>query len=169
LRVGANAHLLDGLNALVTGADAPGLHQAFSARHEFPTELHRFLHPPAESEQQTLALNLAQNRFPHMFRSREIIVDQVHVLVRLANEFINADGSGNEFTLIRPGGEEPIDLSAASSFGNLRQVSTSTINSTPGDWAFTVSSVGDGLAGETGQLNPNAIEDIIFILHYRIE
>jgi hypothetical protein len=42
LRDAAIQHLHDGINALATGADAPGLHHPFSARHEFPTEFHRF-------------------------------------------------------------------------------------------------------------------------------
>jgi hypothetical protein len=60
LRDAAMQHLQAGINALVTGEDAPGLLQAFSARHEFPTEFHRFLHPAGEPGQQILTLNLAQ-------------------------------------------------------------------------------------------------------------
>ena len=94
LRGAVSDHLRDGINALVTGDNSPGLHQPFSARHEFPTELHRFLHPAAESGRQTLALDLTQNRFPYVFRGRSILVDQVHVFVQLAEEFSDADSSG---------------------------------------------------------------------------
>ncbi|MPZ76799.1 MAG: hypothetical protein GEU77_09750 [Deltaproteobacteria bacterium] len=166
LGAAATQHLLDGINAMVTGADAPGLHQSFSARHEFPTEFHRFLHPAVESDQQTLTLNLAQNRFPYMFRGRDINVDQAHVFVRLADEF--NDASDTEFTLIHPGGEETVDLGTAFSLGNVLQVSVSNINSEPGEWTLTASSVGEGLTDEANQLNSNAIEDIIVILHYTI-
>jgi hypothetical protein len=89
--------------------------------------------------------------------------------VQLADEFIDSEGSGTVFTLIHPGGEDAIDISTASSFGNARQVSINNINSRPGEWTLTVSSVGNGLAGESNQLNPDAIEDIIFIIHYTIE
>jgi hypothetical protein len=169
LRDAAIQHLHDGINALVTGDNAPGLHQSFSARHEFPTEFHRFLHPAAESEQQTLTLNFTQKRFPYMFKGRDIAVDQVHVFVRLADEFKDANASGTEFTLIHPGGEETVDLGLADSFGNVRQVPIDNINSGPGEWTLTVSFVGEELEGESNQLNPNAIEDIIFILHYTVE
>jgi len=165
----AEEHLLAGINALVTGADAPGLHQPFSARHEFPTEFHRFLHPAGEAEPQTLAINLAQNRFPYMFQDRNIGVDQVHIFVRLADEIENPDAAGTEFSLFHPGGEEPVDLGAAASFGNVLQVSIGNLNSGPGEWSLSVSSVGDGLADESSQLNPNAIADITFILHYAVE
>lgn len=60
----ANQHLREGINAIVTGDNAPDLHQAFSTAHQFPTELHRFLHPADGAEQQTLTLNLAKNTFP---------------------------------------------------------------------------------------------------------
>jgi hypothetical protein len=172
LRDAAVQHLHDGINTLVTGDKAPGLHQPFSARHAFPTEFHRFLHPPAESEQQTLTLNLAQNRFPYMFKGRDIAVDQVHVFVRLADEFDDANVSGTEFTVTypgHPGGEETEDLGSGFSFGNMRQVSINDISSGPGEWTLTVSTVGTELTGASNQLNPNAIEDIIFILHYTIE
>ena len=62
-----------------------------------------------------------------------------------------------------------MDLGAASSFGNVRQVSINDLNSGPGEWRFEVTSVGNGLTGESGELNPNVIEDIILILHYRVE
>jgi hypothetical protein len=172
LRDAATQHLHDGINALVTGDNAPGLYQPFSARHEFPTEFHRFLHPPAESEQQTMTLNFAQKRFPYMFKGRNIAVDQVHIFVRLADEFDDANVSGTEFTVTYPGpprGEETVDLGSGFSFGNMRQVSINDISSGPGEWMLGVSAVGAGLAAEPNQLNPNAIEDIIFILHYMVE
>jgi hypothetical protein len=172
LGAAATQHLLDGINALVTGVDAPGMHQPFSARHEFPTEFHRFLHPPAESDQQTMTLNFAQKRFPYMFKGRSIAVDQVHIFVRLADDLDDANVSGTEFTVTypgAPGGEETRDLGSGFSFGNMRQVSINDISSGPGEWTLIVSSVGEELEGESNQLNPNAIEDIIFILHYTVE
>ena len=167
-------NLLDGINALVSGDDAPGLHQAFSARHEFPTEFHRFLHPAGDSEQQRLIMNLAPNRFPYMFKRREINVDQVHLFVRLADSFIQPEDPGSEvsgtaFTLIHPGGERTVELDAAAPIGNTRQVTIDNVSSGPGEWRLTLSSVGEGLTGESNRLNPIAIEDIILILHYRIE
>jgi hypothetical protein len=103
-----------------------------------------------------------------MFQSRGIIVDQAHVFVQLAEEFNDAEGSGTAFTLIHPGGEDTVDLGAASSFGNVRQVSI-PIDSEPGEWSLTVSGVGSGLGGDPGRLNPQAIEDIIFVLHFTVE
>ena len=93
LRDAARQHLQAGINALVTGEDAPGLLQAFSARHDFPSEFHRFLHPVGEPGQQSLTLNLVQNRFPFMFRHRAIILNQAHILVRLADELSAASAS----------------------------------------------------------------------------
>ena len=141
LRDAAMHHLQAGINALVTGEDAPGLLQAFSARHDFPSEFHRFLHPAGEPGQQILTLNLVQNRFPFMFRHRAIILNQAHILVRLADELSGASASGTEFTLTHPGGENAVDLTASISFGNVRQVSLD-MNSQPGEWTLAVASVG---------------------------
>jgi hypothetical protein len=103
-----------------------------------------------------------------MFKGRNIIVDQIHVFVRLSDDFSDADVAGTEFTLTHPGGEDPVGLDTSTPLGNMRQVSISPTDSTIGEWTLTVSGVGGGLADESSQLNPNAIEDIIFILHYTI-
>jgi hypothetical protein len=42
-----------------------------------------------------------------------------------------------------------------------------TVSSAAGPWTFTVASVSTDLAGATGRLNPNAVEDTLLILHYR--
>ena len=169
LRDAVNQHLRDGLNALVTGAEAPGLHRSFSSRHEFPTEFHRFLNPPTESGLQSLTLNLAQNRFPHLFENREIVVDQVYLLFRLADEWVDADGSGTVFALAHPGGEATVDLASASSFGQVRQITIDNLDSAPGEWTLAVTSVGDGLDSEPNRLSSEAIADIVVIVHYRVE
>ena len=97
------------------------------------------------------------------------MIDQVHVLLRLTEAFTDAEASGTEFTLVHPGGEEVIDFNAASRFGHVRQVSVSAVSSAPGPWTLTVAGVSTGLAGQADRLNPNAIEDLLLILHYRME
>jgi hypothetical protein len=154
---------------MVTGDNAIGLHQAFSARHEFSSRLHRFLNPAPEAEQVQLTLSLARDRFPHMFRGRVISVDQVHVFVRLAEEFSEIDGSGTVFALSHPAGEGAIDLGTAFALGNLRQISLGGLDSGAGEWTLTLSSVGSGFEGEAGRLNPNVIEDIILVAHYTVQ
>lgn len=113
-----------------------------------------------------MTLNLAENRFPHMSSVRMIVVDQVHLFVRLNDEFVEADGSGTELTLNHPRGGNVVDLGAAFSFGNMRQVSINSMNSGLGEWTLTISAIGAGLAGASNQLNPNAVEDVVVILHY---
>ncbi len=168
LRDAANQHLRDAMHAMVIGDDAIGLHQAFSARHEFSTALHRFLHPPAEAEQVQLTLDLARDRFPHMFKGRDLQVDQVHLFVRLDEEFSGADATGTVFTLTHPGGEEILDLGAASALGNLRQISVGGLASSAGEWVLDLTSVGSDLEGEAGRLDPQAVEDVLLILHYTV-
>ena len=168
LHEAATQHLRDAINSLVIGTNAPGLYQPISARHEFPTEFHRLLHPAAEAETQLLTLNLTQQHFPYMFRNRGITVDHVSVFVQLADAFIQADGSGTEFVLTHPGGETNIDLGTATTLGNLRQIAIDDMDSMPGEWTLTVSAVGSSLADESERLNPDAVKNIIFALHFTI-
>ncbi|MDJ0722308.1 MAG: hypothetical protein QNJ04_11795 [Desulfobacterales bacterium] len=170
LRDTANQHLHDAINALVTGENAPGLQQLFSIRHEFPTEFHRFLHPESESEQHLMTLNLGRDRFPYVFRGREIVVDSVHVYIQLSDAVTDPGSADAEFTMVHPGGEASLDFSAPSgTFGKLYQVSVSDLtNSGPGEWALSVVNVDGVFEGEQGQLNPEAVENIIFILNYTV-
>ncbi len=170
LRDTANHHLQEAINALVTGENAPGLQQLFSIRHEFPTEFHRFLYPESESEQHLMTLNFGQDRFPYVFRGREIVVDSVHVYLQLSAAIADPGSADAEFTMIHPGGESSLDFSAPSgTFGKLFQVSVSDLtNSGPGEWALSVVNVDGIFEGEQGQLNPEAVENIIFILHYTV-
>ncbi len=58
------------------------LRRMFSARHEFPSEWHRFLHP-TDPQKQTLELPLTQERFPFQFRGRAITIDKVELFLKL--------------------------------------------------------------------------------------
>ena len=103
LRDAANQQLLDGINFLVTGDSAPGLHQPFSARHEFPTEFHRFLHPAVTATVQTLRLDLSEHHFPFMFRGRNIELAAMHLFLKLERGFAFQGGECLAFELVREG------------------------------------------------------------------
>ena len=168
LRSAAETHLIEAANALVTGDHAPGLLQSFSARHAFPTAFHRFMHPVADADPQVLNLDLTPNHFPHMFRERTLLVDQVFVFIQLADDFVGADATATTFTLNHPGGEEVLDLATATASGNLRHLSIDGLNSAPGPWTLSVTGVSNDLATEQNQLNALAVEDIVIVLHYTL-
>ena len=168
LRGAALQHLTDAMNAMVTGDNAPGLYQRVSARGEFPTEFHRFLHPSVEADPQTLALDLTTSHFPYLFKNRDIVVENAAIVVQMADAFAGASGSGTTFTLAHPGGEAAVDLGTAASMGNLRVVALDDLSSAPGEWALTVSGVGGDLADEADHLNADAVEDIIVVVHFTV-
>ncbi len=104
LRDAANQQLLDGINFLVTRDSAPELHQPFSARHEFPTEFHRSLHPAVTATVQTLRLDLSEHHFPFMFRGRNIELAAMHLFLKLERGFAFQGGECLAFELVREGG-----------------------------------------------------------------
>jgi hypothetical protein len=54
----------------------------FSLKHEFSSEWYRFLHPEDSADQQTLKLDLTQERFPLRFRGRRIQISRVELFLR---------------------------------------------------------------------------------------
>ncbi len=168
LREAALQNLTDAMNAMVTGDNAPGLAQTVSARHEFPTEFHRFLHPSAHTDPQTLALDLTTGHFPYLFKNRDIVVESAAIVVQMADAFADASGSGTTFTLAFPGGEAAVDLGTAAAMGNLRMVALDDLSSAPGEWTLTMSGVGGDLADEAGHLNAGAVEDIIVVVRFTV-
>jgi hypothetical protein len=60
------------------------LARLFSAKHEFPTEWYRFLHPTeSPATTQTLKLNLTKERFPFQFRAKTATIKNVLLLLKL--------------------------------------------------------------------------------------
>jgi hypothetical protein len=53
----------------------------FSAKHEFPNQLHKFLHP-AEGQTPTMTLDLSPERLPSMFRDKTFQISSVQLLVK---------------------------------------------------------------------------------------
>ena len=73
------------------------LQRLFSLRHEFPTEWHRFLNPPAGSnEDQTLTMALTKERFPFLFQGRISAIDSMELFVKVKPAFAD---SHNDSTL----------------------------------------------------------------------
>lgn len=61
------------VNELMTlGDDRAGFYRLFSLRHEFATEWYRFTHPGAGATATTIQINLNRERFPLLFRGREL-------------------------------------------------------------------------------------------------
>jgi hypothetical protein len=95
--------------AAATATGDPGLVRLFSFRHEFPTEWYRFLNPPETKDGQTLEFELAQDRFPYLFRGRNIKIARMDIFLKLKDAFLaDYQGSGSLVLDIVPPGAVPV-------------------------------------------------------------
>ena len=91
--------------------DVSPLTRLFSARHEFPTEWDRFLHPTDQTAtSQTMQLDLSFERFPFQFRNRSIQISEVELFLKLKDEKDSASKSANTYTEEYAGGT-PLKIS----------------------------------------------------------
>jgi hypothetical protein len=74
------------------------LQRMFSAKHEFPSEWHRFLHPADTADRQSLQLELTPERFPFQFRGREVQINQVELFMTLKTRRITRSTGKEEKT-----------------------------------------------------------------------
>jgi hypothetical protein len=58
------------------------LSRMFSLRHEFPSSWNAFLHPPDAVPDQTMTINLAQERFPFQYRGKKIQMYEMDVFLK---------------------------------------------------------------------------------------
>ena len=58
------------------------LSRMFSLRHEFPSEWNAFLHPPDAVPDQTMTINLTQERFPFQYRGKKIQIYEVDLFLK---------------------------------------------------------------------------------------
>ena len=159
LRDPAIEELQETVNNMVMGDDATGLQQSFSAEHNYPTEFYRFLHPPGDVSDHQITFDLAANRFPFMFRNRNIRINRVDVILKLHSEHTDANLLNLDFDLQHPGGEATVDFSGAVLIRNSRLVSVSDIDSSPGEWVLTSTS---------DAIDEQLLTDIGLIVHYAV-
>jgi hypothetical protein len=85
LKQQAVAELQSALNQISLSENEQGLVRLFSARHEFPSEWHRFLHPTGATGDQTLTLELTKDRFPFLFGNKTITINKVEVFLKVGS------------------------------------------------------------------------------------
>jgi hypothetical protein len=96
------------------------LARLFSAKHDFPSEWHRFLYPVDSATLQTLPLALMPERFPFPLRDRSIEISDIELFLKLKSG-IEYPGSGQALALsLTPaeGTEVSMPLESADSFLN---------------------------------------------------
>lgn len=161
-----------------------GLFRLFSAKQEFPSEWHRFLHPSGNEVGQHLVLGLGKQHFPSQFRDRSIRIRQLTLFLKLRNAAYDndrpvvlsvksPDGAIAEATLqgteVDLGGLPQATVDYADSGKDLSdwrlQATNDSIENLP--QALTVEEETTGTTRR--RLDPDVIEDIGILFHYKIE
>ena len=68
------------INKMLVSTQDSGLMRVFSAKHEFPTEWYKFLHPANVTDDQVLILNLTSDRLPFFTQGRIITIKSVDII-----------------------------------------------------------------------------------------
>ena len=129
-------------------AKAP-LARLFSARHEFPNEWHRFLHPASETGDQNLTLALTKERFPFLFQGKTITINKIEL-------FIKSDkiDTFKSFPQLKDKISEWNDLLHA-------EIASPIL--IPDSWTLET-----GIEEPAQPLKPEDVEDIIVVCHYSV-
>jgi hypothetical protein len=176
--------------------DVEGQPQArvFSAKHEFPSEWHRFLRPtdPAAG-QQTIQFDLGYERFPFQFRGKQLLVSQVELFLKFKDELDDVADSGKTYAQDYAAGTALIALltpdegaaleaklsSVPSVFGGTPHALVPLDWSPPGKLSLTVSEAAVRLiaaplfepvppvTGHT-RLKADALEDMFVAVHFTV-
>jgi Tc toxin complex TcA C-terminal TcB-binding domain len=169
LKQQAIVELEDAVNTIAKAEGEQGFARLFSARHEFSSEWHRFLHPPAAATgDQTLTLALNNERFPYIFQDRAITIDRIELFLKVESGFAKTHNESTLKLSLEEGtaaSNNNNKLSIAASQG-LLQAEKSPVGS-PGDWTLTawLEPVADG---PHQRLDANAIEDLVIVCHFSI-
>jgi hypothetical protein len=150
--------------ATVDGDKAP-LARLFSAKHEFPTEWYRFLHPADTAESQTLQLDLTPERFPFQFRGKSIEISQVELFLKLKDGV--PSGSGDLLTMsVTPPGGTQVSKSLESNTSFLNGIPHAVMDVACDAKCFGTWVLAAQLIATLGK--PDAIEDLIIVCHYSL-
>ena len=136
-----------------------------SAKHEFPSDWHRFLHP-AIATVEPLKLDLSKERFPFRFRSRPININAATLLLKVKEGVAYDDANPLTFNLTEAeNGAQSLAglefLTDGSPFPNLPAVTLSQWPD-PGLGTWLIQPMQSAL------LSPNAIEDMWIVVDYSV-
>lgn len=151
-----------------------------SGKHHFSVEWHRFLHPSAGQEGQSLNIDIAEKQLPYALRSRTVQVSRVEMFLKLRDTSSYAQGMPMKLYVHAAGSsaDKPAELIADPVFDGLPHVALKTDNAGLGSWGFaakeedvaaladvyrTSETIGDKVHH---RLDAKAIDDLWILLHY---
>ncbi len=180
-----SADLVAELNAVVLEEGSrTGLFQMFSAKRDFSTQWHRFLHPAdARATRQTLELHLTKERFPFLFRDSGIEIDAMHLFLKTKGDVsdgleidLRNDPSGaaflddEAFTPHLAENGSPVEgiayLPLPGLSGEVPLLWFIDVHEDPGASRLRHTVTIDGV--EHRRLDPDLIEDLIIVCQYTV-
>ena len=161
------------IGELVQDATQFPIARLFSARHEFPSEWHRFLHPKEDQTDQTLQLNLNKERFQFQFHGKEITINQLELFLKFKDDVTVPGGDVLTISITTPDGDtvnQP-PLNSTASFLNGIPHAVMDVSGVVGEstdvWTLTAQKADiEQLIASLGK--PDAIEDLIIVCHYSV-
>lgn len=158
----------------------------YSTKHEFPDEWYRFLNPPDLAPGQSLALALTRERFPYLFRNREVQAHHIELFLRWKTGALTTtyrdQGTALTVSLARDGGT-PVSASLASLPAFLGGVPHATLDvQAPAVGGWTLSAADEDIAqiaaglrrdvtvdGATHfRIQTEALDDVVLAVHYSV-
>jgi hypothetical protein len=130
-------------------AEEQGLLRLFSLKHEFSNKWHRFLHPAGATDPHRIELDITAERFPFMFREREIAISKAIFYLKLKT----TEGFTTPFTLTLDGNDLTFKL-----VDGIPTAETATgFSGKLGVWAL-----------QAADLNADLVEDLWMVVKYTV-
>ncbi|HEB92098.1 MAG TPA: hypothetical protein ENI94_01195 [Gammaproteobacteria bacterium] len=152
LRTATTGELTDALAGLP-------LRGGFSARHEFSTDWNTFIHPPGESDEAVLNLDLSENRFPYFAREAGLSIQQIELVAILKD---TNSWNDTDVGIVSPGGDDSATLVSSSVYAGHPVATVSYNNAAPGTWSINVPTASLGGPSEW-------IDDFVILVTYVID
>jgi hypothetical protein len=165
LRTRALTELIALVNDMVLAEGREGLALLLSARRDLSHEWPRFLNPPAGVSDQTLTIDLSQNRFPHLFTGRQLRIDKVDIYVSVNAEFSRIVTDQNLKITLAQGATASTTPLRLSDANGLLHAEWTDGNGSLGDW--TLAAWLDNGAGHE-HLDIGALADASIVFRYRL-
>jgi hypothetical protein len=164
LKQQAVAELQSALNQINVSENEQGLVRLFSARHEFPSEWHRFLHPSTPAGDQTLTLGLSKNRFPYVFDKKTVKIGKIDLFMKVGSQFAATHNERTVKLSLEKGTAASAQALPISSWNGLLHAEKAG-SGDPGDWTLTAWLESTGVHS---RLDAEAVEEIMVVCHYTV-
>lgn len=167
LKQQATTELAAAVERFAKSDGAQGLGRAFSLRHEFPAEWHRFLNPAvagtggAGGNDQTLTLALRRELFPYQFQDRIEDIAGIELYVKVKPAFVESHNDGTLQLALAPGKDASSEALALETLAGLLHGVRSQAGPF-GDWTLTGWLDGDPHM----RIDPQAIQDVLLVCRY---